>query len=114
MTAFRAMLALIFLAVVVYTVPVIMNHGMNLFAPFFSDMLAMGWAGQFNFDFMFMLLLSGFWIAWRHQFTPAGLGLGILGFFGGAPMLSLYLLIMSIRVDGDVRVLLLGEERAGA
>jgi hypothetical protein len=56
--------------------------------------------------------LSAFWLAWRHQFSPAGLALGVLGFFGGIPVLSLYLLLVSLRVHGDVAAMLLGEERA--
>ena len=28
------------------------------------------------------------WLAWRNHFSPFGLALGVLGFFGGAPVLT--------------------------
>ena len=114
MNAFRVLLAAILVTIVAYTIPVIANHGMGLIPIFFGDMLKMGWPGQFNLDFLGFLVLSGFWLAWRHQFTPAGLALGVLGLFGGAPVLTAYLLIASYRVDGDVGALLLGPDRARA
>jgi hypothetical protein len=111
MTAFRILLVLIFTTITVYTIVVVANHGMGLFPIFFGDMLTMGWPGQFNLDFFGFLLLSGFWLAWRHQFSPAGLALGVLGVFGGAPLLTAYLLIVSFKVNGDIKMLLLGEAR---
>lgn len=112
MTAFRALLAALFVAICVYTSVVVANHGLGLFAVFFGDIAAMAWPGQFNVDFMGFLTLSGLWLAWRHHFSPLGLALGVLGFFGGAPVLTAYLFVMSFAVDGDIRVLLLGRRRA--
>jgi hypothetical protein len=112
MAAFRILLGVLFGAVVIYTIPVVANHGMGLLAVFVGDIARMGWPGQFNLDFLGFLTLSAFWLAWRHQFSPAGLALGVLGFFGGIPVLSLYLLLVSLRVHGDVAAMLLGEERA--
>ncbi len=68
----------------------------------------MAWPGQFNFDFMCLLILSGLWVAWRQKFSPAGLGLGLLAFFGGALFLSGYLLIESFRGYQSIEALLLG------
>ena len=112
MTAFRALLAILFLGVVGYTIPVIANHGLGLFEVFFGDMAKMEWSGQFNTDFFGFLVLSGTWLAWRHHFSPAGLALGVLGLLGGIPVLTAYLLIVSFQVDGDVEALLLGPKRA--
>ena len=65
-----------------------MNHGPNLFPGFFGDITEMGWPGQFYFDFMYMLLLSGSYIAWRQKFSAAGLCLSLVGgFFLVAPFL---------------------------
>ena len=114
MSAFRALLVVLLVGVVGYTIPVVMNHGLNLFPTFFGDMAKMEWAGQFNADFMGFLVLSGLWMAWRHHFSPAGLALGVLGFFGGIPMLTTYLLFHSFQVDGDIKALLLGPERAAS
>ncbi len=112
MLAFRALLAAIFLTVVVYTVAVVADHGLGLFPIFFGDIARMEWPGQFNLDFLGFLVLSGFWLAWRHQFSPGGLVLGVCGLFGGVPLLTAYLFIASLAAEGDVEVLLLGPARA--
>jgi hypothetical protein len=111
-TAFRAWLIVIFASIAVYTASVMAEHGMNLFPHFFGDMAKLGWPGQFNLDFMFMLSLSGLWVAWRHAFSGAGIALGLLAFFGGAFFLSVYLLFALRDAGGDARVLLLGKSRA--
>lgn len=111
MARFRILLALIFVTIAGYTAVTIANHGMGLFGIFFGDMAEMAWPGQFNLDFMCMLLLSGLWVSWRHEFTPAGIALGVLAVFGGALFLSAYLLIQTAK-EHDVRVLLLGPGRA--
>jgi hypothetical protein len=84
---------------------------MNLIPVFFGDMATMAWPGQFNADFMCLLLLSGLWVGWRHRFSTAGVVLGLVAVFGGALFVSAYLLIASYRARGDVRALLLGEAR---
>ena len=109
MPAFRALLLLILLVLSAYTAVVVSNHGWDLLSVFFGDMARMAWPGQFNLDFLFMLTLSAVWVAWRHNFSTAGLALGALAFFGGALFLSVYLLILTWRVQGDPRRLLLGE-----
>ena len=112
MTLFRLFLIAALGVISVYTAIVIANHGLNLFPAFFGDMAAMGWAGQFNLDFMFMLALSAIWTAWRNGFSPAGLGLAVVAFFGGTPFLAIYLLFLLARTGGDMRRVLLGDARA--
>jgi hypothetical protein len=112
MNALRLLLAAMFVAVVAYTTLTIAHHGWDLLPRFFGDMAAMAWPGQFNLDFFCFLLLSGLWVAWRHGFSPAGLALGVTAVFSGMPFLSAYLLIASFRVRGEVKALLLGEQRA--
>jgi hypothetical protein len=112
MRTFRILLGVYFTCLVFYTAIVGLNHGWNLFPVFFGDMASMTWAGQFNLDFMGFLILSGLWLAWRHQFSPGGLALGVLGFFGGISVLAPYLFFASLKANGDVKVLLLGKDRA--
>ena len=112
MTAFRTLLAAMFVAITAYTSVTIGRHGWNLLPVFFADMATMAWPGQFNLDFMCFLILSGLWMAWRHEFSPTGLALGLLGFVGGTPVLSAYLFIVSRQADGDWAALLLGPARA--
>jgi hypothetical protein len=111
MIAFRTFLVVVFLVIAGYTLVVIANHGLNLLPVFFGDMKKMQWPGQFNLDFMCMLLLAGLWVAWRHQFSVAGVVFGLVGVFGGALFLSAYLLVESIRTKGDMRRLLVGTAR---
>ena len=104
MSAFRILLAFIFLSIVGYTAVVIANHGIGLAEVFFGDIARMAWPGQFNLDFMGFLTLSGLWLAWRHHFSPGGLALGVLGFVGGAPVLTAYLFVASLQAKGDPAV----------
>lgn len=114
MALFRVFLLVCLVAIAAYTSVTIANHGLNLLPVFFSDMAEMAWPGQFNLDFMCFLALSAIWVSWRHQFSGAGLALGVLAFFGGMLFLSIYLLVQISRCGGDVRVLLLGEARSRA
>jgi hypothetical protein len=108
----RVLLVMILVVLSGYTAIVISNHGWNLLAVFFGDVNAMTWPGQFNLDFMGFLTLSALWTAWRHHFSPVGLALGMVAFFGGMMFLTIYLLIASYQVKGNFRALLLGSERA--
>lgn len=112
MTVFRLFLLFVLVVLAGYTAVVIQNHGWNLLAVFFGDMGQMGWPGQFNLDFMFMLSLSAIWVSWRHQFSGGGLLLGLLAFTGGSMFLGIYLLVLAAQTRGDVRELLLGKARA--
>lgn len=114
MNSFRILLAAIFITIAVYTVPVALNHGLNLLAIFFGDIAAMTWPGQFNLDFLGFLILSAFWTAWRNHYSAGGLGLAVLAFFFGAPFLTMYLLVLSFKTGGNVKEMLLGEQRARA
>jgi hypothetical protein len=114
MNAFRSLLVIMFACIVVYTAIVGVNHGMNLLPVFFGDMAKMNWPGQFNLDFMSLLALSGLWLAWRHHFSPGGLVLGVLGFFGGITVLAPYLFFASFKANGDMKALLLGRVRANS
>jgi hypothetical protein len=109
MPAFRLLTASIFLALFAYTAKVVANNGLDLLPVFFGDIGRMGWPGQFNLDFLFMLLLSALWVCWRHRFSLTGLLLGLLALSGGALFLSAYLLIETWRCGGDARRLVLGD-----
>jgi hypothetical protein len=105
------LLVLLWVAIASYTSIVIAHHGMGLLGVFFGDMAALGWPGQFNLDFMSLLVLTALWVAWRHHFSGTGIALAALAFFGGALFLTAYLLVVSVRAKGDMRVLLLGKRR---
>jgi hypothetical protein len=112
MTIFRLILAAWLAVLTAYTAVVIANHGFGLFEVFFGDILSMGWPGQFNLDFLGFLFLSGLWVSWRHHFSPAGLALGVVALLGGIPFLTIYLLVVSRAPDCDMKMILLGSQRA--
>ncbi len=113
MTLFRLFLGALLAVIAIYTVAVVAQHGLNLFAVFFGDIGALGWPGQFNLDFLGMLMLSALWTAWRNEFTAKGLLLGVLALLFGAPFLTIYLLVLSVQTRGNLKAMLLGEARAG-
>ncbi len=108
MLPLRLMLSLMLVVLVAYTGVVMAGHGIDFMPVFFGDIAKMGWAGQFNLDFMGMLLFAALWLAWRHRFSAAGIVLALLALVGGTPFLCIYLLVQSTRSGGDVRALLLG------
>lgn len=112
MKAFRLLLISYIVGILIVTGIVGFKHGWNLLPIFFGDMASLTWPGQFNFDFMCFLILSGLWLAWRHHFSPGGIVLGVLGIFGGMMLLAPYLLLMSLKTNGDFKELLLGVDRA--
>ena len=112
MKAFRLLLIVMIVTITTYTAHVGLHHGWNLLPLFFGEMTAMTWQGQFNVDFNGFLILSGLWLAWRHQFSLAGLVLGVFGLVGGIMFLAPYLLIVSFATKGDVKAMLLGPIRA--
>lgn len=114
MGLFRVLLVVLFTGVVGYTAVVAADHGFGLLEVFFGDIAKMGWPGQFNVDFTSFLVLSALWLAWRHHFSAVGMVLGVLGFFGGAPVLTAYLFFASLGAKGDVKELLLGKIRANS
>ncbi|WP_306251403.1 hypothetical protein [Parvularcula sp. IMCC14364] len=112
MMAFRGLLIVLFLTILVYTGSVISNHGIGLIPVFFGDMAKMAWPGQFNLDFMCFLVLSATWLAWRHHFSAIGLLLAVMGAFGGMLFLSAYLLWLTFQTNGNIREIMLGAQRA--
>ncbi len=106
MLPFRLLLSALLVAIAAYTGVVIAHHGLDFLPLFFGDIARLGWAGQFNLDFMGLLLLAALWVAWRHRFGAGGLALGALVLLGGTPCLCVYLLVQSLRVRGDLRALL--------
>jgi NADH:ubiquinone oxidoreductase subunit 2 (subunit N) len=114
MVLLRAFLIAAFCVIAGYTAIVIGAHGSDFIPLFNADILGMTWRGQFNTDFLCFLLLSGIWVSWRSDFSPAGLVLGVVAVFGGMLFLSAYLLIASFAARGDAAALLLGSRRAAA
>ncbi|MFZ2987634.1 hypothetical protein [Ideonella sp.] len=111
MLLFRSLLVVMAVSVLAYTGLVLARQGTDFLSVFFGDIAGMSWAGQFNLDFMGMLVLSASWVAWRHCFSAGGIALAALALVGGTPFLCIYLLVEMARHGGDVRAVLLGQRQ---
>ncbi len=113
MRAFQFLLGFFSIGICAYTLAAGNEYGWDLFTPFFGELTAFTWSGQFNFDFSTYLMLSGIWIAWRHQFSLSGILMAIVAAIFGILFFAPYLLVESIRTKGDMKELLLGKSRIG-
>ena len=109
MTLFRIGLGLMLAVLTAYTAAVVAHFGPDLFGVFFGDIGRLAWPGQFDLDFLFLLSLSALWVAWRHGFSRAGLGLAVLAFFLGSSFLTVYLIVLSVWTRGRVVEMLVGD-----
>jgi hypothetical protein len=113
MNAFRILLVGSFAMIFIYTMMVFSNADLGLVDQALTDLKAKNWAGQFDLDFLIYIFFVALWLLWRHDFKPVG-WLMVLGSFGGSLFMAPYLLIASIKADGDVKEVLLGKRRAHA
>ena len=109
MTSFKALLVVMAAGLLIYTLLAVSNEGVNLFATTLPSVLQFGWQGQFHLDFVTYLMLSGLWVAWRHEFSGAGIALAVGASLIGIMFLAVYLLIVINKADGDMRKVLLGQ-----
>jgi NADH:ubiquinone oxidoreductase subunit 2 (subunit N) len=110
----RLVSALMLLVMVVYTVFVVMNHGVNFVPEYIGNIVAMNWAGQFQMDFTCYLILSALWVAWRHEFSGAGIGLAVCAVCGGMLFFAAYVLVTALQEKGDVQAFVVGKRRGSA
>lgn len=114
MTAFRIYLILAWTALATFTAFVIGRDGLGLLPVFFGAIRDGHWPGQFNADFLTMLVLSGLWTGWRGGWTRTASALAVAAFLLGGGFLMAYLLILLRREKGDMKRVLLGIHAAGA
>jgi len=113
MTAFRVVIAAIWIALSVFTAAVIWRDGMGLLPIFFGAIREGHWPGQFNADFLTLLFLSGLWTAWRGGFAIGSIALGIFAFFMGGGFLLPYLFWLTRSHADDLAIVLLGVHHRG-
>ena len=112
MILLRVLLAVMVIVVSAYTFFTLQIDGLALFEIAAGDLAAMGWRGQFVLDFVCYLLLSFIWIAWRHEFSLAGIVFGLLASQLGIIFFASYVIVVSLQCQGDMKQILLGERRA--
>ena len=113
MKPFSLVLMVLWATLAIYTALVVQEYGLNLFPYFFGDVAAVNWPGQFNLDFMLMLVLSASWEAWRNRFSAVGFALSVFAFFGGAGFLLPYITYLTWKHDRDISAILLGSKFPG-
>ena len=114
MSCLRILVPALFLSIAAYTAIVVADHGINLVPAYFTDVFSLTWTGQFVADFTSYLVLSALWVAWRHEFSAAGIGLAALALVGGMLFFALYLLFAMQQAGGDPVKLLVGPQRASS
>ena len=106
----RGVLIVMILVIYGYTAVVMGRDGFDFISPFLSNIRAVNWSGQFNLDFMCYLGMSAAWVAWRHRFSSAGLGMAALAAVFGFMFLAPYVVVAMTRAKGNVTMLVLGEQ----
>lgn len=94
-----------------YCYLVVQSQGSDFISPFTDSIMGLTWQGAFNIDFMCYLLLTSFWIAWRHRWSLLGVFFGFVNCIGGIVFFGLYLLLVSIQTQGDIFRLLVGQQK---
>ena len=108
--ALRGILITLLIALVIYTFFTIQKDGFNFFAKAFGYLQSMEWSGQFSLDFLCYLILSALWVAWREGLTGQAYLLALLASVGGFLFLSVYLLILIGKSNGNIKQVLLGKQ----
>jgi len=108
MSQLRYLLIAMTVSIIILTTTAVLNGGLDLITPFFGPIFEMTWQGQFNFDFVCYLVLSGIWMAWRGGFTSSSVALGVLAPPLGILFFAPYLIYLIGKSGGDIRHLLLG------
>ena len=112
MVALRLFLVFWFVLMLAYTGTVIARDGVDFLMPFGAAVARLGWEGQFGLDLAGFLVLTAFWIAWRHGLSALGVLSAVVVVSGGMIGVSIYVLLASLAARGDASVLLLGSQRA--
>ncbi len=105
---FKALLIVQTLGLLVYTVLAFNNEGANLFDVALTNIMALGWSGQFNLDFSSYLMLSGLWIMWRNQFSVSSILIAVAAMVIGIMFFAPYLIYLLIIEKGDLKKVLAG------
>jgi hypothetical protein len=110
---FRLTLAAMWLRMLYVTVHAGQSLGWDKAGDFFFGDMAHPWRAQFNTDFLFMLLLVAAWMVWHAKSRALGAAFALLSVMGGCLFTFAYLLVQSVRTNGDIAAVLLGRHYRG-
>ncbi|GAB5409916.1 MAG: hypothetical protein BalsKO_22810 [Balneolaceae bacterium] len=106
--AFKLLLILFSLSIIIYTYFTIQIDGFNFFGYAQEYLFSLKWKGQFTLDFFSYLTLSGIWIMWRSRFSAQSVVAGITAMIFGIMFFAPYLLFQINKENGDLNKVLLG------
>ncbi|HEY0013494.1 MAG TPA: hypothetical protein VGB79_11675 [Allosphingosinicella sp.] len=108
MTAARAFLIVCWLAIAAVTLWALAALSLLALPQTMLADLAHPWRAQLYLDLELQLLVFAAWVVWRERSRPVGVACALATMLLGALFTLAYLLVASIRAEGDVRRLLLG------
>ena len=111
MAKLRMLVVVLFGALTIYTLFSVSIEGVNFLPGFFADLMSMSWRGQVNLDLVTFTTLAGLWVAWRHDFSTAGIIMGLIVVGGAMLLFAPYLLYAIRQSKGDFTVLFMGQRR---
>ena len=114
MTGFRILLGAIWLAVAVVTLWAVAALGLWAAVETFFGDLSHPWRAQFYVDLEAHLILFALWMVWRERSRGVGLACAAATMLLGALFTLPYLLVASLRAQGDVAAMLPGPARERA
>jgi hypothetical protein len=110
MRIFQFIFFVIWAAVVFVTVMAIRNEGIAAAGDTFAnDVAALGWRGQFDMELLAYMALMAVWLAWRKSFSVLGLAMVLLCFTVGVTFSLIYVVLLSIHHQGDMKKILMGD-----
>jgi hypothetical protein len=107
-TLLRPFLLIVWAAVAAVTAWALLEHGLVEAPRTFVSDLAHPWRAQFYADLEAHLLLVGAWMIYRERLPLVGVASAVATLLLGALFSFPYVLVASIRAQGDMRRLLLG------
>ena len=111
MTGLRILLFVSTLGIYLLTALAVASQGVNWPGVALSDLAALNWRSQFDFDFIVHLLLMATWVSWREAFSARGYVFGFLSIVMGGMFSFPYLIYATYEAKGSPTAILLGTRR---
>jgi len=108
MNAIRVLLVISTIAIYSLTAIASLAQGLNWPGVAIADLMALGWRGQFDFDFIVHLLLLATWVVWREGANSRAYLFGFLSIIMGGMFSFPYILYATYKARAQPRELLLG------
>jgi len=108
MKALRILLLIATMGIYIFTAKAIISNGWNWPAVAISDLQALDWRTQFDFDFIVHLLLLASWVVWREGGSVKAYVFGFLSIVLGGMFSFPYIIYATFKARAEPTALLLG------